>query len=66
MLNTTYNTNKVLNMDYLITSHFLINMTILFWYLEFKNEKIKNIWKEVIITIFIGWLVILIPDDDDD
>lgn len=51
-------------MKYLIIIHLVINMTILFWYMEFKNEKIKNIWKEVITTILIGWIVVFMADDE--
>lgn len=50
-------------MKYLIIIHFVINMTILFWYMKFKQEKITNIWKEVIATILVGWIVVFMAKD---
>jgi RsiW-degrading membrane proteinase PrsW (M82 family) len=51
-------------MKYLIIIHLVINATILFWYMNYKQEKIKNIWKEVITTILIGWIVVFMADDE--
>lgn len=50
-------------MEYLIIIHLAINMTILFLYINFKNEKIKNIWKEVILIILIGCLFVFRDDE---
>ena len=51
-------------MEYLIISHLLVNTTILFWYIRYKQERFKNIWKEVILTLLIGWLIIFMIDDN--
>jgi hypothetical protein len=39
-------------------------MTILFAYLRIQKESIMKLWKEVLVTILIGWIVLLKPDDE--
>lgn len=51
-------------MEYLILIHLFINMTILLFYLKNKEEKIRVLWKEIIVTMLIGWIILTILDDD--
>lgn len=51
-------------MIYLITAHFLINTIILAIYITSKESEFEDIWKEGLITIFFGWIVVFILDEE--
>tara|TARA_R110000850_G_scaffold65656_1_gene146625 strand:+ start:316 stop:465 length:150 start_codon:yes stop_codon:yes gene_type:complete len=49
-------------MKELIMIHFIVNITLLFFYIKYKQEKITKIWKEVTATILFGWIVLFIKE----
>ena len=51
-------------MIYLIFTHFILNLTILIFYLKGKNQKKYKIWKEILLTILIGWIVVFVLEDN--
>jgi RsiW-degrading membrane proteinase PrsW (M82 family) len=50
-------------MQLLIIIHFIINITILIPYLLSKEQKPENLWKEIIMTILFGWIVVFLMND---
>ena len=50
-------------MNYVILIHFALNLTVLFWYLQGKTEY-KKIYKEIITTVLIGWLIVMFAKED--